>query len=142
MRGCAGAGSTQARTLICMSPPLLTLHPCLDLYGFRVLSNSDRAPVFVFVFRTCLDQAGARFVLGLARGFLCLFWALPGVRRAFQLDLSRLECARFGFGSGSRPLASFRWSCGWIPSNPERMDLSRPDGSKLGLGLKLSASSK
>ena len=71
MRECAGAGSTQARTPICTSPPLLALHPRLDLYGFRVLSNSDRAPVFLFVLRTWLEQAGARFGLGLARG-LCL----------------------------------------------------------------------
>ena len=69
MRGCAGAGSTQARTPI--SPPL-ALHPRLDLYGFRVLSNSDSAPVFLFVLRSWLEQAGARFGLGLARGFLCL----------------------------------------------------------------------
>ena len=71
MRGCAGAGSTQARTPVCTSPPSLALHPRLDLYGFRVLSNSDRAPVFVFVLRAWLEQAGARFGLGLARGFLC-----------------------------------------------------------------------
>ena len=45
MRGCAGAGSTQARTPICMSPPQLALHPRVDLHGFRVLLNSDRAPV-------------------------------------------------------------------------------------------------
>ena len=38
--------------------------------GFRVLSHSDRARVSLFVFCTCLDQAGARFGLGLARGFL------------------------------------------------------------------------
>ena len=52
VRGCAGAGSTQARTLTCRSPPLLALHPCLNLYGFWVLSNSDRAPVFLFVLCT------------------------------------------------------------------------------------------
>ena len=54
MRGCAGAGSTQARTPICTSPPPLALHPGLDLYGFRVLSNSDRAPVLLLVLCTCL----------------------------------------------------------------------------------------
>ena len=90
MRGCAGAGSTQARTLTCRSPPPLALHPCLDLYGFRVLSNSDRAPVFLFVLctrspcpGTCLDQAGARFGLTLASGCLCLLKE--------SLDLSRLD---------------------------------------------------
>ena len=69
MRGCAGAGSTRARTPICTSPPPLALHPRLDLYGFRVLSNSDRAPVFLFVLRTWLEQAGARSLLeaGLVR---------------------------------------------------------------------------
>ena len=54
MRGCAGAGSTQARTPICTSPPPLALHPGLDLYEFRVLSNSDRAPVLLIVLCTCL----------------------------------------------------------------------------------------
>ena len=38
---------------------------------------------------------GARFGLGLAGGFLCLL-SLAG--------------ARFGFGSGSRPLVFFGWS--------------------------------
>ena len=54
MRGCAGAGGTQARTPICTSPPPLALHPGLDLYGFRVLSNSDRASVLLLVLCTCL----------------------------------------------------------------------------------------
>ena len=72
MRGCAGAGSTQARTLTCMSSPSLALHPCLDLYWFWVLLNSDRAPGFFFFVCTCPDQAGASFGLGPARGFLCL----------------------------------------------------------------------
>ena len=31
VRGCAGAGSTQARTPTCMSPPPLAPHACLDL---------------------------------------------------------------------------------------------------------------
>ena len=85
MRGCAGAGSTQARTLTCMSPPPLALHPCLDLCAFRDLSNSDRAPVFVFVLCTCLDQAGARFEPGFARG-------LPATSQALnQWNLSRLD---------------------------------------------------
>ena len=63
MRGCAGAGSTQTRTPICTSPPPLALHPGLDLYGFRVLSNSDRAPVLLEagLVRTSLG-------LGVARG--------------------------------------------------------------------------
>ena len=43
MSGCAGAESTQARAPICTSPPPLALHPRLNLYGFRVLLNSDRA---------------------------------------------------------------------------------------------------
>ena len=37
--------------------------------------------------------------------------------------------ARFGFRSGSRPLASLRLDA----SNPEQMDLSRPSGCKFGL---------
>ena len=43
MSGRAGAESTQARAPICISPPALALHPRLNLYGFRVLLNSDRA---------------------------------------------------------------------------------------------------
>ena len=49
--GCAGAGSTQARTPICMSTPPLALHPRVDLHGFRVLLNSDHAPVLSSVSR-------------------------------------------------------------------------------------------
>ena len=61
MKGCAGARSTQARTPTCRSPPRWRSTFALAFDGFRVLSNSDRAPVFFFVFRTCLGQAGARF---------------------------------------------------------------------------------
>ena len=62
MRGCAGAGST---------------HPGLDLYGFRVLSNSDRVPVLLLVLCTCLAcwklaglvrTGGASLGLRVARG--------------------------------------------------------------------------
>ena len=55
-------------------------------YGFKVLLNSDRVPVFLFGFCTCLDQAVARFWMGLARSFL------PGGLQALnQLDQSRLD---------------------------------------------------
>ena len=54
MKGCAGAGSTEARTSMCTSPHPLALHPGLDLYGFRVLSNSDRVLVLLLVLCTCL----------------------------------------------------------------------------------------
>ena len=106
MRGCAGAGSTQGRALTCRSPSLLAPHPRLDLYGFRVLSKSDRAPVFLFDFCTCLDQAGARFELGLARGFLCflklsLAWRPPSLEPGGPVQTTN---AIFGFESGSRPL--------------------------------------
>ena len=48
--------------------------------------------------RTCLWQVGARFGLGLAQGFLCLLsLSLPGLRGLNQVDLSRLDVARFGF---------------------------------------------
>ena len=99
MTGCAGAKRTQACTLTCMSPPPLVLHPCLDLYGLRALSNSDRAPVFLFVLCTRLFRD----------------WALPGhLSRPggctkVLVDLSRLDGCTFGFGSGSRPLVFFRW---------------------------------
>ena len=45
MSGRAGAESAQARAPTCISPPPLALHPRLNLYGFRVLLNSDRAIV-------------------------------------------------------------------------------------------------
>ena len=54
MRGCAGAGSTQRAPRFARAAPLLALHPGLDLYGLRVLSNSDRAPVVLLVLCTCL----------------------------------------------------------------------------------------
>ena len=58
MSGRAGAGSTQARAPTCISPPALALHPRLNFYGFRVLSNSDRAFV-VFLFSTgCVEKLG------------------------------------------------------------------------------------
>ena len=82
--------------------PPLALHPCLDLYGFRVPPTSDRVPVFIFVLCTrllrdwalpCLDQAGARFGLGVTPS---------------GLVQTRL-------GSGSRPLVFFRWRPDWMP---------------------------
>ena len=131
MRGCAGAGSTQARTLTCRSPPPLAFHPCLDLYGFRVLSNSDRAPLFLFVLGTrlpcpgtCLDQAGARFGLALASGCLCLL--------RLSLNLSRLDGCQFGFEVGSRPLVFFRWCPDWMPAI---LICLRQVGARFGLGL-------
>ena len=115
MRGCAGAGSTQARTPICTSPPPLALHPRLDLYGFRVLSNSDRAPVLLLVLCTCLacwklDLLGpcSRPVVFFRR---CPDWMLPISNNwiwVCKLDLSRPDGCRFGFGGGSRPLVFFR----------------------------------
>ena len=114
MRGCAGAGSTQARTPICTSPPPLALHPGLDLYGFRVLSNSDRAPVLLIVLCTCLACR--------------------------KLDLSRPDGCQFGFGGGSRPLVFFRRCPGWmLPISNNwiwvcKLDLSRADGCQFGFG--------
>ena len=76
MRGCAGAGSTQARTPICTSPRPLARHPGLNLYELRVLSNSDRAPVlssYLFFAPSSLLEAGlvrtrgASLGLGVAR---------------------------------------------------------------------------
>ena len=86
MRGCTGAGSTQARTLTCMSPPPLALRPCLDLYGFRVLSNSDRSCLLICSLQ---DQAGARFGLALARLLVLI---------EIEVDLSRLDRCQFGLG--------------------------------------------
>ena len=49
MRGCAGASSTQAHTPISGGHPSRRSTLASTFYGFRVLSNSDRAPVFLFV---------------------------------------------------------------------------------------------
>ena len=71
-------------------------------YAFKVLSNSDRAPVFLFVSCTCLDQAGKKVWLGLARGFL------PGGLQALnQLHLSRLGVQGLDLG---RSLVVIKWS--------------------------------
>ena len=111
--GCADAGSTQARTLTCMSPPPPPLHPCLDLYGFRALSNSDRVPVFLFVLCTRLFRD----------------WALPG-------HLSRPGGCTVWAGSGSRVLVLIEIEPAWRPSSLEPGELvqtRRVPG--LGLGL-------
>ena len=83
-----------------------TLHPCLDLYGFGVLSNSDRAPVFL-----------SRLVQDLCWVWLeaCCVDFEPCLEAVEPSSRTGLECASFGFGSGWRPLASFRWSLGWMP---------------------------
>ena len=115
MRGCAGAGSTQARTLTRMSPPPLALHPCLDLYRFRlrVLSNSDRAPVILIVLCTRLVRD----------------WALPG-------HLSRPGGCTVWAGSGSRVLVLIEIEPAWRPLSLEPgglLQTKRVQG--LGLGL-------
>ena len=125
VRGCAGAGSTQARALTCMSSPQLAFYPCFDLYRFRVLSNSDRAPVLLCVFCSCPDQAAARFGLGLARGFLCLLRLSLSWRPSLeQMDLSRLDGCKvwvwvwletskifFRWSLGRRPPILNKWTC-------------------------------
>ena len=112
--GRPGAGSTQGHAPNRMSPPPLALFSRLDLLGFRALSNSDRVPVFLFVFCTCLDQAGARLGLYLARGFLrvSLAWMPSSLESIWRPDQM---AARFGFVSGSRPRVFFPWSLGWTP---------------------------
>ena len=114
MRGCAGAGSTQVRTLTCVSPPSLALHPCLDLYRFRVLSNSDRAPVFLFVFQHLSRPGGCKVWAGSGSRLLMFDdrALLGGLRALNQLDLSRLG---FGFRFGSWRLVFFRCSLGGMP---------------------------
>ena len=87
--------------------------------GLRVLSNFDRAPIFLFVFCACLVHSGARLgwvwlkalVLSEIEPRLDAFkprtcWACPD-----------LTGARFGFGFGSRPLVFFIWSLGWTPQS-------------------------
>ena len=136
MRRCAGAGSTQARTVTCMSKPALALHPCRHLYGFlyvfRVISNSDPVPVFMFIFRTCLGKAGARFGLGLGRGFLCLLrlslaWRPSSLEPVGPVQPRRVRVCLEAF--------SFLQMEPWlVASNPEQMDLSRPGGCKVWAG--------
>ena len=113
--GCAGAARTKARTLTCMSPPPLALHPCLDLYGFR---DSDRAPVFLFVFVHPSSPGGCKARAGSGLRLLVLIVIEPCLE-AFEPSTSwtcpDLTAARFGVGSGSRPLVFFRLSPGWMP---------------------------
>ena len=74
MRGCAGAGSIQARTPIRTRALSLALHPRLDLYGFGVLSNSDRS---------CLLICPAH----LARAGGCKVWAGSGSRLLVFIEM-------------------------------------------------------
>ena len=75
-----------------------------SLYGFRVLLSSGRAPVFLFVFCTCLDQAGGvRFGLGLARGFLCLLslaWKISSLEPAGPVQTTRVQGLGLGLAQG------------------------------------------
>ena len=137
MRGRARAGSTQARTLTCMSQPAPAGAP--DLCGCRVLSNPDRAPVFLFVFCTSLYQAGASFGPGLARGFLCLFYALPGSLRAFQSDQSKLDGCKVWVWVWFEAFSLLQMEPWLDASHPEQAHLSRPGVYKFGLSLALEA---
>ena len=124
---CAGVGSTQARTPTCMSPPSLALHPCLDLRGFWVLSNSDRAPVAFCFFHPSVSKLGlARRLSSLEQldvsklcGCKVCVWVRLGASSFLQtgggglvwiwacFEACRPAGTRFGFGSGWRPLVLF-----------------------------------
>ena len=100
----------------CTSPPPLALHPGLDLYGFRVLSNSDRAPVLLLVLCTCLacwklDLLGPE-VLVWVWGWLKACSFLPTVP---WLVASNLEQLDLGLQAG---LVQTRrvpvWFWGWL----------------------------
>ena len=86
MRGCTGAGSAQARTLTRRSPPLLALHPCLDLYGLGfsrtliVLRSSYLffAPVYLSYLDACLE-GGCTVWVGSGFGVLVLIEIEPGL---------------------------------------------------------------
>ena len=83
------------------APRLAGAHSTLasTFHGLRVLSNSD--PVFLFVFCTCLDQAGARF------GRVCLEGScLEACKLRTSWTCPDQTGARKGSGLGSRPLAS------------------------------------
>ena len=100
-----------------MSPTPLALHPYLKLYVFRVLSNSDRAVVFFF-FLHLSRPGGCKVSAGSGSKFLVLIEIEPCLE-AFKPRTSwpcpDLTGARFGFVFGSKPLAFFRWSLGWMP---------------------------
>ena len=83
MRDCAGARSTQARTPTCRSPPRWRSTLASTFYGVRVLSNSDRAPVFLLV---CAPVYTSRVqgLVGSGSSFL-----LGGLQALSQQDLSR-----------------------------------------------------
>ena len=76
-----------------MSPRPLALHPCLDLNGFRVLSNSDSAPISLFVFCTRLFRD----------------WALPGGFQAMSQFVSRLYGCKICVWVWLEPLMFLRW---------------------------------
>ena len=129
MRGCAGAGSTQARTLTCMSPPPRGLHPCFDLYGFRVLPNSDHAPVFLS-FCTRLEQAGARY--GPSGSSLLVFFEIEPCLN--QLDLSRLHGCKAWVWVWLEASGFLQMELWGDATNPEQVDLSRPGGCRVWAG--------
>ena len=117
MRGCTGAGSTQARTVTCMSPPFRwrsTLASTFKGFGF---SRTLIALVSSYVFCTCLDQAGARFGLGLARGRLCLLrldvaWRPSSLEPVGPVQTTRVQ----GLGLDlARGLSFSSDEAGWPP---------------------------
>ena len=94
------------------APRLAGAHPrwrstlASTFHGFRV----HRAPVFLFVFCTCLDQAGAGFGMGLARGFLP-----AGLQSLNLLNLSRLERCVQGLDLGLARGFSLSSDQAWNP---------------------------
>ena len=96
-----------------MIPPPLALHPHLDLAGFRVSLNSDRALVLLPLLATCLHQAAARFGL----------WSKPPILERVELvraasDGAVPTGARFGLGLARRlcsPAGFVRSRCSTAP---------------------------
>ena len=139
MRGRAGAGNTHARSPTCISTPPPALQPRFDLYGLRVLSNSDRAPACKFIVCTCQDQAGSRLPvclhLDLPRpdGCKVRVWVWLGASSFLQLqpwlDASnpeRVFLLRLGRGLPSEPcLATNYLECRGLegPRTKERIPL-------------------
>ena len=130
MRGCAGAGSTQARTPTCRSPPLLAT---LIVFPFSYL-----------MLFTCLDQTGANFGWVWLGASFCRPASLEPVgpvqaRRVHGLDL--------GLARGCLLPAWLSWV--WLKASSlgpamqalSRLDLSRPDRCKVRSWVWLEASS-
>ena len=129
------------------APRLAGAHPrwrstfTSTFHGFRVLSNSDRAPVFLFAFCTCsLPGPQALNQLAEACSFLqmeCKVWAGPGrLGRANTCQrIARSEAGRCP--GGPKPQRPYRCEsrCGPGPGRAGRAPAQAPKKNGCFLGV-------